>query len=840
MKKTFIFLSSLFVFSLINCDAQILQKKKDENGKWGFIDEETKEWVIQPQYYDARNFSEGFALVSRERSGNSAIWGGDTTYLCINYGFIDRYNNVITPFKYDKLLTGNFHEGMAVVGIEDENHYPYCGYVDKTGKEVIPLIYAEAFNFSEGLACVAKDVVGIVDLDHNNKTYFETDYQYGGINKAKFGFIDKTGQVAIPFKFGYAFSFNEGLAAVAANEDVFYGFISRVALNGRWGFINKQGEFVIEPQYNEARGFYENLAPVMKYIESENEELWGYIDKKNNLVIPYKYIGATPFLDGVAIVSNNENFGLIDKSGRTIIPTTLNRLNFAGDGVLTAEISKESENGGIVQYNPRTGRSRSVTISKGAYDLKGNVIIPFEEYSMNNDLFNQKVYAAQIKHRSFASYARQYVESIINDWQKKGRYEKTTDWQIRVNEQTRNTKIKELTAIAEKKYTEEREKSLNTNFNIIDYDADNEVFLIRNNEFGNILVPVPVSVAESFQKNWNSITKTPRYFINNNRLALSECTFKMPNGQTFKYSNQASLSYTIPQVEYNFDPIEINSSSTNIQDKQNIISQTVSVGKSDIDLNIPETNISNKTTFAVIIANEEYKKEANVTFALNDGKLFREYCEKTLGIPVNQIHLVENATLNDIRSELDWLKKVADAYKTDANIIFYYNGHGIPDYTSKSAYLLPTDGYGSDAATGYKLSTLYAVLGALPVQSTIVFIDACFSGAQRDGNMIASLRGKGVAIKVDENKPSGNTVVVTAATNDEIAYPYIQKGHGLFTYFLLKKLQETKGDVTLGELSDYVTTQVKQQSIVVNNKSQTPTVIPSATIGENWKNKKLK
>ena len=44
------------------------------------------------------------------------------------------------------------------------------------------------------------------------------------------------------------------------------------------------------------------------------------------------------------------------------------------------------------------------------------------------------------------------------------------------------------------------------------------------------------------------------------------------------------------------------------------------------------------------------------------------------------------------------------------------------------------------------------------------------------------------------------------------------------TYFLLKKLQETKGKVSLGELSDYVIKNVKRISLVEQGKSQIPTV----------------
>jgi len=82
--------------------------------------------------------------------------------------------------------------------------------------------------------------------------------------------------------------------------------------------------------------------------------------------------------------------------------------------------------------------------------------------------------------------------------------------------------------------------------------------------------------------------------------------------------------------------------------------------------------------------------------------------------------------------------------------------------------------------------------------------------------------------------------VFSAAQGDETAYPFKEQKHGMFTYYLLKKLQESKGNVSLGELGDYITTQVKQQSVVVNRKSQTPTVVPSSAMSGEWKGWKLK
>lgn len=124
------------------------------------------------------------------------------------------------------------------------------------------------------------------------------------------------------------------------------------------------------------------------------------------------------------------------------------------------------------------------------------------------------------------------------------------------------------------------------------------------------------------------------------------------------------------------------------------------------------------------------------------------------------------------------------------------------------------------------------------VELVTVFIDACFSGSKREEGMLTSTRG--VAIKAKTGQPAGKTIIFSAATSDETAYPNNDEQHGMFTFYLLKKLQESKGDVTLKALGDYITTNVRQQSIVKNGKSQTPTITPSVSLGTDWQNRKLK
>jgi len=306
----------------------------------------------------------------------------------------------------------------------------------------------------------------------------------------------------------------------------------------------------------------------------------------------------------------------------------------------------------------------------------------------------------------FSEYAKSYVQAKINEWQQKGEYEKTVDWQLRVNETTRNEQISRLLKEAEDWFCTLKQKELDLTLG--KYDADNEVYLVVSPAYGNLLVPVPYNDAQSFKTEWNNATKIPKFFIENDKIEIAEIRFETPD-KIYTYSNKASLNYSIANIDYNFAPIDLNipASSTSQKGNQNINTSNVVIGKSDVDIDIPRTSFKNDKTFAVIIANENYRRESQVMFAKNDGETFKKYCILTLGLPENNVHYVADATLNDIRGEINWLCNVAHAFSGEASIIFYYAGHGIPDESSKTAYLLPVDGFGSDVATGYKLDDLY-------------------------------------------------------------------------------------------------------------------------------------
>lgn len=289
------------------------------------------------------------------------------------------------------------------------------------------------------------------------------------------------------------------------------------------------------------------------------------------------------------------------------------------------------------------------------------------------------------------------------------------------------------------------------------------------------------------------------------------------------------------------NPVEAISStpiSKQTEEKTKSNSSSLLPGISDVDTNIPYSNKKNNFIYAIIIANENYQTEEKVPFAQNDGRVFAKYCTKTLEIPETNIDLFCDASFNNIRKAVSNAKMFADIAKEKGQIIFYYAGHGVPDEKNRSAYLLPVDGDGTDISTGYKLDDLYKELSDLKVKNITVFIDACFSGSKRDGGKLASARG--IAIKVTPTSPKGNMIVFTASSGDETAYGYKEKSHGLFTYYLLKKLQESKGNVSYEELFNYIEENVKMTSFQTNRKLQTPTVTTAPEYQRVWRNTRLK
>lgn len=441
----------------------------------------------------------------------------------------------------------------------------------------------------------------------------------------------------------------------------------------------------------------------------------------------------------------------------------------------------------------------------------------------------------------YSAFAKQYVEETLNSWQVKDPYETLAEYRTRVTPETRDAKIQELLKEAEAKYIARYSKDVNMkDLTLMPYDAEHGAFLVKS-PYGDLVVPVPRQNNEArlFEANWSHTrVSNPEFYISDNQLLLSSLSFLTPTGKTYTYRGDSSLNYTETKIDLNFNPITENAIASTIEATPSgrpvIETIRTSIGTSDVDENIPDTGIRQENTFAFIIANENYSMVSRVPCALNDGKVFSQYCTRTLGLPEDHIRIYLDATYGRMLRAVSDIREIAKAFDGNINIIFFYAGHGIPNESSHDAFLLPIDSDARQTEGCVPLERLYKDLTETHAQSTVVFLDACFSGAARDDaeHMLVSARSVGVAASM--NGPTGNIVVFSAASEDQTAYPYKEKNHGLFTYFLLKKLQESEGNVTLGELADYITRQVRQHSVVVNHKLQSPTVTPSPDIASFW------
>ena len=320
--------------------------------------------------------------------------------------------------------------------------------------------------------------------------------------------------------------------------------------------------------------------------------------------------------------------------------------------------------------------------------------------------------------------------------------------------------------------------------------------------------------------------------------ATSDATRLQEANNTLATLHSPTVDFgALPTLERNYTPsVELNPVSA---------AETSSIARgepdrliADVDINIPETGLKRNNTCVVIISNEEYynKDIPKVDFARRDGEIFREYCRKTLGVPDEQIHFCTDAPMGIMKKEVDYLQRRCGIDPGKVDVIFYYAGHGLPNPTESRSYLLPYDGENGDYSTCYDLEHLYAQFDAMNARSVTVFLDACFSGRKRGNGMISA--GRYVHKKEADVKAKGNTVVFSAASNDEAALPYDEKGHGMFTYHLLKILQESRGDITLDELGRRLSHDVSLK-VMNMNKKQTPNVHAAAGLGSSWKSRRL-
>jgi len=280
---------------------------KSTDGKYGFIGEDGK-YVINPIYKYATSFSEGLACVVMENGKPQ---------------FIDKNNRIV--FTVDKAeYCYGFKEGLARIKVKGK-----WGFVDKTGKVVVNPIYENALDFKDGLAAVSKkdeikeevlwgyiDKNGAVKINFQfvkdkEKSYclpgsFHEGLAFSSSDGKQWGCIDKSGKYQINPQFEGDFG----------NPYEFKNNVSLVSQGGSYGFIDKNGKFIINPQFKDARRFSSNSLAAVQNSDSK----WGFVNKEGKYEINPQFESvAIGFFGDVAFVKSSDKYGIIDKKGLYII-----------------------------------------------------------------------------------------------------------------------------------------------------------------------------------------------------------------------------------------------------------------------------------------------------------------------------------------------------------------------------------------------------------------------------------------------------------------------------------------------------------------------------------------
>lgn len=239
---------------------------------------------------------------------------------------------------YDKV--GCLRDGLAGVIKQSNDEYDKTnrvGYIDKDGQLIIP------FEFDAIVAGEGGESLEFNDFSEGLAAISKND---------KYGFIDTKGKVVIEPKYEWASSFSNGLAIVSAE--------------GLYGAIDKQGKTVIPFEYQALANFHDGFATAARPPKDpeDYESKYGLINKQNEVVIPFMYESMGNLSESLIAVKKDGKWGYVDTKNKAIIPITLKyeMVNDFSDGL--AAVFSYEENSDNLKY--------------GYIDKTGKLVIPMQ------------------------------------------------------------------------------------------------------------------------------------------------------------------------------------------------------------------------------------------------------------------------------------------------------------------------------------------------------------------------------------------------------------------------------------------------------------------------------
>ena len=152
-------------------------------------------------------------------------------------------------------------------------------------------------------------------------------------------------------------------------------------------------------------------------------------------------------------------------------------------------------------------------------------------------------------------------------------------------------------------------------------------------------------------------------------------------------------------------------------------------------------------------------------------------------------------------------------------MFLFFAGCGLASNNGQDLFLLAHD-TDTDMLNRSSISRteIFELINKHSPSHTFVFLDTCYSGASRQGDMLlASARGL-VTVTDKQSSIPPNFTIFSAAQGNQIASGLDEVQHGLFSYFTMKGLEgdaDSDGNKKIStlELARYVEEKVRENAV---------------------------
>lgn len=308
-----------------------------------------------------------------------------------------------------------------------------------------------------------------------------------------------------------------------------------------WGLLdNRTQKWRVKPIYSQARDLVTYNGHYY-FICAGHGSLWGVLNEEGKTVIDFMYQDIERGSNGFFCVKSLGYWGVVDEYGHTILQCKYMSIFIDQEKVKTTTWAGETDYismGDLIKARQYWEKKDAEKAERREREKREREYREKKEKELS----------------SFIEFARAFVEPQINEWQKKGEFEKMADYQKRVTGPNRSLMIDSLTRQAELTFIKEnadlhpeREKmKLNV------YDSENEVFSIESPKLGKMIISVPIAEAPDFKAHFSSLEKkNAQFYISEDKIALASLDFyDKETDKKFTYSNKNALRYN----HYNIDP----------------------------------------------------------------------------------------------------------------------------------------------------------------------------------------------------------------------------------------------------------------------------------------------